>query len=243
MFKAIREIVGFLAKVAALFLGICVVFAFLAWEAMGPSPAKMKADAARTQISLLKMGVSNYHDTVGSYPPSLQSLRVAPSDLPAEKWKGPYLDREISLDPWGHPYQYSRPGNHNPDGFDLWTVSPDGREIGNWESTEGLDRARTEVGILAEAVKKYHDTAGSYPPNLNALLVAPEVLPPVKWAGPYLDREPPAPWGGRYRYASPGRHNPDSFDVWTVSPDGQEIGNWTSDERPAGSGRMPATHN
>ena len=32
----------------------------------------------------------------------------------------------------GQPYQYRYPGEENPDAFDLWTVTPDGRTIGNW---------------------------------------------------------------------------------------------------------------
>jgi hypothetical protein len=41
------------------------------------------------------------------------------------------------------------------------------------------------------------------------------------------------PWGNRFNYAAPGRHNLDRFDVWSLGPDGQDgtaddIGNWIS---------------
>lgn len=52
------------------------------------------------------------------------------------KWQGPYVDSKTSdwlVDPWGAPNQYVCPGKHNPDGFDVWTKSPDGEVIGNWE--------------------------------------------------------------------------------------------------------------
>ena len=46
------------------------------------------------------------------------------------------LMREVPLDPWNHPYQYVYPGKHNPDGFDLYSLGPDGVEseddLGNW---------------------------------------------------------------------------------------------------------------
>ena len=243
MSNAIKAIARLLTQRRELLVSF-VLFGFLAWESIGPIQSRMKLDSAKTQVGLLEHAVNTYKETVGSYPPNLDALRVAPTGLPPGKWAGPYLNKDVPLDPWGHPYQYSLPGKQNPDAFDVWTVSPDGQRIGIWNTgspKEDLDRARTEVGILAESIKKYKETAGSYPPNLRALLVAPEVLPAVKWAGPYLDRERSAPWGGSYRYASPGKHNPDSFDVWTVTPDGLEIGNWIRAKSPAGSGNLPAT--
>jgi len=41
------------------------------------------------------------------------------------------------LDEWKKPLQYASPGRHNKDGYDLWSVGPDGQDgttddIGNW---------------------------------------------------------------------------------------------------------------
>jgi len=58
---------------------------------------------------------------------------------------------------------------------------------------------------------------------------------PSKWDGPYLDRDVPKdPWGNPYQYGSPGPYNPDSFDVWSLGPDGvngtqDDIGNWSQE--------------
>ena len=43
------------------------------------------------------------------------------------------LVEPLMPDPWSHPFHYRSPGVHNPDGFDLWAVGPDGKEIGNWK--------------------------------------------------------------------------------------------------------------
>jgi general secretion pathway protein G len=54
----------------------------------------------------------------------------------------------------------------------------------------------------------------------------------MKWNGPYREKAVPSdPWGRQYQYASPGRHNTDSYDVWSLGPDGadgtdDDIGNW-----------------
>jgi general secretion pathway protein G len=55
----------------------------------------------------------------------------------AQGWKqGGYIDH-IPNDPWGNAYQYRQPGQHNPEGFDVFSTGPDGRDgggddIGNW---------------------------------------------------------------------------------------------------------------
>ena len=63
----------------------------------------------------------------------LQALRTRPADLKdPDKWEGPYLTKDIPLDPWNKPYQYACPGKHNSDKFDVWTIGPDNQVIGNW---------------------------------------------------------------------------------------------------------------
>jgi hypothetical protein len=55
-----------------------------------------------------------------------------------------------------------------------------------------------------------------------------------RWSGPYMKSTRNAfldPWGNLYRYTHPGKRNPDTFDVWSIGPDGQDgtaddIGNW-----------------
>lgn len=68
----------------------------------------------------------------------LDALLVKPSASPSPpKWKGPYLERS-PLDPWGKPYQYRLPGEHNISAYDLYSLGKDGAEgteddIKNWE--------------------------------------------------------------------------------------------------------------
>ena len=47
----------------------------------------------------------------------------------AEKWAGPYLKKTSDVrDPWNKELNYICPGEHNEDGFDLWSNGPDGEE-------------------------------------------------------------------------------------------------------------------
>lgn len=108
-------------------------------------------NSAKAQIDLFVTALHRYQQSVGAFPTmqqGLQALRTHPPDLPKGKqWNGPYLNPEVSLhplnlelplDPWDRPYHYRVPGMHNPDGFDAWSVGPDGidgtqDDVGNWK--------------------------------------------------------------------------------------------------------------
>ncbi|WP_186060484.1 type II secretion system major pseudopilin GspG [Burkholderia gladioli] len=72
---------------------------------------KSQVTVARAQIDVLTKAIDNYRIDVGRFPTAeegLQSLVVKPAS--ADRWNGPYLKKEVPLDPWGHPYVYQVPG-------------------------------------------------------------------------------------------------------------------------------------
>ena len=99
-----------------------------------------RTTAAISQISTFGTALDAYEVDMGYYPKGrngLAELVQPPRD--ARNWKGPYLKSEIPLDPWGHPYIYEYPGKHNPSGYDLLSMGPDGRiggddDIANWQT-------------------------------------------------------------------------------------------------------------
>ncbi len=92
----------------------------------------------------------------------------------------------------------------------------------------------TTGGPLDLAIALYRTHVRKYPRRL-ADLVNPPSHPSeaAKWIGPYI-RDPNSfldPWGAPLRYCMPGTHNPRTYDLWSVGPDGQsgtsdDIGNW-----------------
>ncbi len=95
--------------------------------------------AAKADISSLETALNAFEIDTGRFPSSdegLGALLAAPGDV--KDWRGPYLSRGMPQDPWGNAYQYSQPGQHNPQGFDLYSLGADGREgnddIGNWKN-------------------------------------------------------------------------------------------------------------
>ena len=87
---------------------------------------KARADAAQAQIGLFENAIKMYEMHVQSYPTTsqgLQALRQPAGEIPG--WSGPYLDKEVPLDPWGNPYQYEL---INPDTYRIWSLGPDGMD-------------------------------------------------------------------------------------------------------------------
>ncbi len=81
-----------------------------------------------------------FKNQVGRYPNKLDELLKRPEEeAAAEKWSGPYVQKEDMLkDPWGHTLMYLSSGEHNRDGYDLWSVGPDGKDgtdddVANWK--------------------------------------------------------------------------------------------------------------
>ena len=98
--------------------------------------------AARIQIDVLMNGLQAYQLDMGEFPTTqqgLKALRIRPPGLAKpERWSGPYLSKDVPLDPWQRPYAYRYPGKHNnPFVPDIWSHGPDGidgtaDDIGSW---------------------------------------------------------------------------------------------------------------
>lgn len=95
-----------------------------------------KTKTASLQIQELGSALDLYRIDVGSYPRTeegLSALVQRPQN--AGNWNGPYLrKREVPQDPWGNPYRYRSPGEH--DAFDLWSYGSDGRPGGDGEAQD-----------------------------------------------------------------------------------------------------------
>jgi general secretion pathway protein G len=97
------------------------------------SSAKLKA--AKAQIELFGTALDAFRLDVGRYPTGdegLKALREKPSGV--DGWQGPYLPKEIPLDPWGRPYIYISPGEHGE--YDLISYGLDGVVGGDGENQD-----------------------------------------------------------------------------------------------------------
>ena len=74
-----------------------------------------KVKVAQAQIELLSSALDTYRLDVGSYPTTeqgLAALRIEPEGV--KHWDGPYLAKDVPLDPWENAYVYRRPGKQGP---------------------------------------------------------------------------------------------------------------------------------
>ncbi|HYR07746.1 MAG TPA: type II secretion system major pseudopilin GspG [Longimicrobium sp.] len=101
-----------------------------------------KASTAKAQIEMLSAALDAYRLDNDRYPTTeqgLAALHQAPAAAPApRRWRGPYLRRELPMDPWGKPYVFRSPGTVNPHSFDLLTLGRDGKEGGDGEDADVL---------------------------------------------------------------------------------------------------------
>ncbi len=113
---------------------IGLLAAFVAPKFFGKvSEAKLKS--AKAQIELFGTALDALRLDVGRYPTTdegLAALREKPSGM--EFWKGPYLPKEIPVDPWGKPYIYKSPGEHGD--YDLMSYGLDGAPGGEGENED-----------------------------------------------------------------------------------------------------------
>ena len=96
---------------------------------------KSEIGVAKAQIDALGKALDTYRLDTGHYPGSelgLKALVERPASEP--KWSGPYLRKDVPLDPWGRPYVYKVPGEKGD--FDLLSYGKDGQPGGTGENAD-----------------------------------------------------------------------------------------------------------
>lgn len=116
---------------------VLVIIGLLA-SLVGPSlyqkikPAKQAI--AKVQINNFGTALDSFFIDVGRYPTEEEGLEALRSPVQHDKWKGPYIKKDIPVDPWGRPYVYHSPGQR--DGYDIISYGADGKEGGESENKD-----------------------------------------------------------------------------------------------------------
>jgi len=108
---------------------ILALFATLVGGRLFKNVDKGRQVQAKSQIGEFETVLDTFRLDVGRYPTTeegLAALQKKPSG--AENWDGPYLKKDIPMDPWGHAYRYTQPGQHGD--YDLMSLGGDGQDGG-----------------------------------------------------------------------------------------------------------------
>jgi general secretion pathway protein G len=116
---------------------IIAVIAGLVGPRLFKNVARAKQSAGKAQIELIGIALDQYRLDNDMYPTTEQGLAALisqPTSPPIpENWDGPYLKKEVPLDPWGRDYYYESPGRMDAEGYDLYSFGRDGIEGGDDE--------------------------------------------------------------------------------------------------------------
>ena len=135
---------GFTLVELLLVLTILAILAGIVLPKFSNVGANARKTAVEADIATFKTALNMFEIDMGYYPKGrdgLNNLVVKPSGLGNNtKWHK-YLDVDkLPVDPWGRAYVYENPGKHNPDGYDIYSMGPEGRggneAIGNWTTTD-----------------------------------------------------------------------------------------------------------
>ena len=92
---------------------------------------KSERKVAEAQLAAFAKALDQYRLDVGHYPTTEEGL-AALTAKPADEttWDGPYLERAVPADPWGHPYVYREPGQNGAE-YDLMSYGKTGQSGGD----------------------------------------------------------------------------------------------------------------
>jgi general secretion pathway protein G len=127
----VRTVEGFTLIELLIVLVILGLLASLVAPKMFSKVDSSKIKTAETQLKLIETALDTYRLDMGHHPQTLQEL--IKSDK--KNWDGPYLPKEVPLDPWGNPYVYSIPGE-NGKLFDLRSFGKDGKAGGDEDNMD-----------------------------------------------------------------------------------------------------------
>ena len=119
--KSYRASSGFTLIELLIVIVILGLLMSLVAPAMFSKVDSTKVKTASVQMDMLATALDTYRLDIGDYPEQLSELRQSTKP----NWDGPYLPKDIPLDPWGNPYVYKKPGD-NGQPYSMMSYGKDG---------------------------------------------------------------------------------------------------------------------
>jgi general secretion pathway protein G len=132
--KMVSDRSGFTLLELLVVMVILVLLASVVTTVVMKRVEEAKHAKAVADIEALSSALDQFYLHCGRYPTNdegLNALRIKPQADDLANWSGPYVKLAVAPDPWGRPYIYNCPGEHNPDSYDLSSLGRDGKEGGD----------------------------------------------------------------------------------------------------------------
>jgi general secretion pathway protein G len=118
---------------------IVVVIIGLLASLVGPQLFKKvgssRQKTAMAQMALIETALKTFRLDVGRYPTTEEGLRILVVQPEGMRfWDGPYLEKDLPLDPWGNPYVYRCPGAKTE--YEIISYGADGKPGGEGEAKD-----------------------------------------------------------------------------------------------------------
>lgn len=84
--------------------------------------------AAQAQINTIKTALIQYKTLNRGLPSQGEGLEALVTPPASAKVKKQILQPDGIIDPWKNKYQYRNPGKKNAQGYDVFSMGPDGKE-------------------------------------------------------------------------------------------------------------------
>lgn len=98
--------------------------------------SRSESTAARAQLDAFDKALQAYRIDTGRFPSTAQGLKALGVQQPDEpRWRGPYLQGELPVDPWGTAYQYRTPGRQGRE-YELLSFGKDRAPGGSGDDTD-----------------------------------------------------------------------------------------------------------
>lgn len=94
------------------------------------SLGKSEQTTAKAQIESFAKALDIFRLHTGRYPTTAEGLNaLIAKPVNVRNWAGPYLEKQVPLDPWSNKYIYKSPGSQGRD-FDIISYGSDGQPGG-----------------------------------------------------------------------------------------------------------------
>ncbi|MFH0976662.1 MAG: type II secretion system major pseudopilin GspG [Spirochaetota bacterium] len=140
LFTELKSETGITLIEMVIAIAIIAILGIVAIPRLLDIPQKARIEAAKQQIRLLDLALTQYELDNGTYPTTeqgLEALAKKPESEPApNNYNANGYMPKVPKDPWGNAYIYAFPGTHGGSQYEIMCLGADGKEGGEGKNAD-----------------------------------------------------------------------------------------------------------